>query len=159
MQRPWAQWEDRAGLSKIAKASQAPWEPEEGASDPTWVWRSSGGLPEASKGTKNVRPESGTVGWGFGHLLGLQKGEAVLSKEATQWAPPPPMKACCLTLFHQPPNESRQPMVGSGCDYLYSMDSEAKAQRKSQGQVCLSPSRQPLAQCGLTCLPCSVWDG
>lgn len=39
--------------------------------------------------------------------------------------------------------------MGGGCDYVYSADSEAEAQRKSQGQVCLSPSRRQLAQHGL----------
>lgn len=64
------QWEDRAGSSPTAEASQGPWEP------------GFGGGQEAS-----LRPESGTVGWGFGHFLGLQQGKAVLGKEATQLGP------------------------------------------------------------------------
>lgn len=104
-----------------------------GASDPTWVWGRSGGLPAASEGTGDVKQESSTVRWGFGPFLSLRTGAAVLSKDAAQLGP---LHANMLPpLLRRRHKESRQPALGGRCDPLYSMDSEAEACRKSQGQI------------------------
>ena len=104
-----------------------------GASDPTWVWGRSGGLPAANEGTGDVKQESSTVRWGFGPFLSLRTGAAVLSKDAAQLGP---LHANMLPrAFAKASQESRQPALGGRCEPLYSMDSEAEACRKSQGQI------------------------
>lgn len=48
--------------------------------------------------------------------------------------------------------ETRQPPLGAKCDYLYSMDPEAEAQRSGQEWICLSPCMYQMARYELKCL-------